>query len=103
MPASLGYVAAARRLRELLAAGVPVGAVLAGSDEGVLIANRLDVPVPVIDQVDVAAAAACTRLAVEVRPPGQPLTLLTDPVALAAALRLGEGGPGAGGRYRGAR
>ena len=97
VPASLGYVAAARRLGELLAARVPVGAVLAGSDEGVLIANRLDVPVPVIDQVDVAAAAACTRLAVEVRPPGQPLTLLTDPVALAAALRLGEGGPGAGG------
>ena len=92
MPASLGYVAAARRLGELLAARVPVGAVLAGSDEGVLIANRLGVPVPVIDQVDVAAAAACTRLAVEVRPPGQPLTLLTDPVALAAALRLGEGG-----------
>ena len=90
VPASLGYVAAASRLRELLAAGVPVGAVLAGSDEGVLIANRLDAPVPVIDQIDVAAAAACTRLAVEVRPPGQPLTLLTDPVALAAALRLGD-------------
>ncbi|MGH3119909.1 MAG: diol dehydratase reactivase ATPase-like domain-containing protein, partial [Streptosporangiaceae bacterium] len=42
----------------------------------------------------VAAAAACARLAVEVRPPGQPLTLLTDPVALAAALRLGEAGFG---------
>jgi hypothetical protein len=90
VPASLGYVAAASRLRELLAAGVPVGAVLAGSDEGVLIANRLGVPVPVIDQIDVAAAAACARLAVEVRRPGQPLTLLTDPVALAAALRLGD-------------
>ena len=90
VPAGLGYVAAASRLRELLAGGVPVGAVLAGSDEGVLIANRLGVPVPVIDQIDVAAAAACTRLAVEVRRPGQPLTLLTDPVALAAALRLGD-------------
>ena len=90
VPAGLGYVAAASRLRELIAGGVPVGAVLAGSDEGVLIANRLGVPVPVIDQIDVAAAAACTRLAVEVRRPGQPLTLLTDPVALAAALRLGD-------------
>ena len=79
-----------RRLRGLLAAGVPLGAVLAGSDEGVLIANRLGAPVPVIDQVDVAAAAACGRLAVEVRRPGQPMTLLTDPVALAAALRLGD-------------
>jgi hypothetical protein len=88
--ASLGYVAAARELRGLLAAGIPLGAVLAGSDEGVLIANRLGAPVPVIDQVDVAAAAACGWLAVEVRRPGQPMTLLTDPVALAAALRLGD-------------
>ena len=90
VPASLGYAAAARQLRQLLAAGIPIGAVLAGSDEAVLIANRLGVPVPVIDQVDVAAAAACALLAVEVRRPGQPLTLLTDPVALAAALRLGD-------------
>ena len=94
VPTTLGYVAAASRLRELLAAGVSVGAVLAGSDEGVLIANRLDAPVPVLDQVDVAAAAACAWLAVEVRRPGQPLTLLTDPVALAAALRLGDGEAG---------
>jgi hypothetical protein len=94
VPARLGYPAAARQLRQLLAAGIPVGAVLAGSDEGVLIANRLGVPVPVIDQVDVAAAAACALLAVEVRRPGQPLTLLTDPVALAAALRLGDGEAG---------
>ena len=90
VPASLGYVAAAGRLRGLLATGMPLGAVLAGSDEGVLIANRLGAPVPVIDQVDVAAAAACALLAVEVRRPGQPMTLLTDPVALAAALRLGD-------------
>ena len=94
VPAGCGYAAAARRLRELLATGIPVGAVLSGGDEGVLIANRLGAPVPVIDQADVAAAAACTLLAVEVRPPGQPLTLLTDPVALAAALRLGEGETG---------
>jgi Diol dehydratase reactivase ATPase-like domain/DD-reactivating factor swiveling domain len=90
VPAGLGYVAAASRLGQLLAAGVRVGAVLAGSDEGVLIANRLGAPVPVIDQVDVAAADACGRLAVEVRRPGQPMTLLTDPVALAVALRLGD-------------
>jgi hypothetical protein len=94
VPPSLGYVAAARQLRELLAAGIEIGAVLAGSDEGVLIANRLDAAIPVIDQVDVTAAAACRLLAVEVRRPGQPMTLLTDPVALAAALRLGYGEAG---------
>jgi len=76
VPARLGYVAAARRLRELLAAGIPVGAVLAGSDEGVLIANRLGAG-PVIDQVDVAQPPR--------RPAGRggpaawrPMTLLTD-------------------------
>jgi Diol dehydratase reactivase ATPase-like domain/DD-reactivating factor swiveling domain len=89
VPPGLGYAAAAARVRQLIAAGVPVGAVLAAGDEGVLIANRLDAALPVIDQVDTAAAGACPLLAVEVRPPGQPLTMLTDPVALGAALHLG--------------
>ena len=91
VPPGLGYAAAAGRLRALLAAGVPAGAVLAAGDEGVLIANRLDAPLPVIDQVDTAVAGGCALLAVEVRAPGQPLTTLTDPVALGAGLRLGDG------------
>jgi hypothetical protein len=90
VPPGLGYAEAAGRLRKLSAAGTPVGAVLVAGDEGVLIANRLDAALPVVDQVDTAAIGACTRLAVEVRPPGQPLTLLTDPVALGAALGLGD-------------
>ncbi len=88
VPERLGYRAAAGRIAGLLGAGVPVGAVLVGGDEGVLIANRLPRQVPVIDQVDVAAAARCRAVAVEVRPPGGPLTLLADPVALATALAL---------------
>jgi hypothetical protein len=88
VPPGLGYARAAERLRGLIQAGVPVGAVLVAGDEGVLVANRLGTGVPVIDQVDVAAVSACPRVAVEVRAPGQPLTLLTDPVALAAALGL---------------
>ena len=47
-----------------------------------------------IDQVDVAGASACPLVAVEVRAPGQPLTLLTDPVALGAALGLPDGEAG---------
>ncbi len=90
VPPGLGYAAAAGQLRQLLAAGVPVGAVLAAGDEGVLIANRLGAALPVLDQVDTAAVAACSLLAVEVRPPGQSLTLLADPVALGAALRLSD-------------
>jgi hypothetical protein len=90
VPAGMRYDQAAARLRDLLAAGTPVGAVLVAGDEGVLIANRLPADLPVIDQVDAEAAAACQLLAVEVRPPGHALNLLTDPVALGARLGLGE-------------
>jgi hypothetical protein len=94
VPAGFGYARAAPRLRALLAAGVPVGAVLAGGDEGVLIFNRLNAALPVIDQVDLAAVAGCDLVAVEVRPPGDPLTLLADPVALGAAFSLPAGEAG---------
>jgi hypothetical protein len=94
VPPGYGYARAAQRLRDLVLAGVPVGAVLVAGDEGVLVGNRLGSPMPVIDQVDLAGVAACSLIAVEVRPPGQPLTLLTDPVALGAALGLGDGEAG---------
>ena len=86
----LRYDQAAARLRDLQAAGTQIGAVLVAGDEGVLVANRLPGALPVIDQVDAATAAGCELLAVEVQPPGHTLRLLTDPVALAAALGLGE-------------
>ncbi len=88
VPSGLRYDEAATRLRTLLAAGTQIGAVLVASDEGVLVANRLPGELPVIDQVDVDAAAACQLLAVEVRPPGHTLRLLADPVALGARFGL---------------
>jgi hypothetical protein len=91
VPAGIGYARAAGQLRALLGAGVPVGAVLVGGDEGVLIFNRLSAALPVVDQVDLAGVAGCDLVAVEVRPPGHPLTLLGDPVALAAAFSLATG------------
>ena len=91
VPAGLRYDEAAARLRALPAAGARIGAVLVAGDEGVLVANRLAGSLPVIDQVDTDAAAACRLLAVEVRPPGHTLRLLADPVALGA--RLGLSGP----------
>ena len=88
VPYGLRYDEAATRLRALLAAGTRIGAVLVAGDEGVLVANRLPGELPVIDQVDVDAAAACQMLAVEVRPPGHTLRLLADPVALGARFGL---------------
>ena len=51
----------------------------------VLVANRLpagpDGPVPVLDEVPVAAVLSADRVAVEVAPSGHPLRVLTDPLA----------------------
>jgi DD-reactivating factor swiveling domain len=94
VPAGMRYDQAVARLRALLTAGTRIGAVLVAGDEGVLVANRLPGEVPVLDQVDATAAAACRLIAVEVRPPGHRLDLLADPVALGASLRLGEGETG---------
>jgi hypothetical protein len=88
VPPGLRYDAAAARVRALLAAGTRIGAVLVAGDEGVLVANRLPGGLPVIDQVDTDTAAACRMLAVEVRPPGHTLRVLTDAVALGARLGL---------------
>ena len=90
VPAGLRYDEAAARLRGLLEAGTRIGAVLVAGDEGVLVANRIPAGLPVVDQVDVDAAAACVTLAVEVRSPGHTLRLLADPVALGARLGLRE-------------
>jgi len=88
VPAGLRFDEAAARLRALLESGTRIGAVLVASDEGVLVANRLPGGLPVIDQVDADAAAACRLLAVEVRPAGHTLQVLADPVALGARLGL---------------
>jgi hypothetical protein len=62
-----------------------VGVVLAG-DEAVLVANRISVKVPVVDQVDTEAALKAELIAVEVA--FTSLTQLTDPVRVAALLHL---------------
>src|SRR5690349_17610685 len=63
VPPGLRYDEAAARLRAWLAGGARIGAVLVAGDEGVLVANRIPGRLPVIDQVDAAAAAACQLLA----------------------------------------
>ncbi len=88
LPAGLDYRAAASRLRTISELGWSIGAVCAPGDDGVLISNRLGRDIPVVDLVDTDRLAASQMLGVEVRDPGQPLKLLSDPVALGAAFGL---------------
>jgi hypothetical protein len=84
-----GYESVAARLRPLVDAG-RVAAVLVEDDEGVLLANRLPAGLPVVDEVDAEAALAAELVAVEVAAGGQPMSVVTDPLKLRAALRLSE-------------
>jgi len=89
--AGTGYAAAAAAVASWLAAGSQVQAVLLADDEAVVVSARLPpgVPqLPVVDQVDVAALGSASLVAVEVRPPGQPVRDLADPIRLSWLLGL---------------
>jgi hypothetical protein len=89
VPASRPYQEVLPLLESLADRGL-LRAVALERDEAVLLANRLGADVPVVDEVPVDGLAGAPLLAVEVRHPGQPLRLLTDPLRLAAELGLNE-------------
>ena len=81
VPSGMSFASAVVDLAALAATG-RLAAVLVEADEGVLIANRLDVSIPVIDEVDAVAVLAAERVAVEVTSDGRPLQVLTDALKL---------------------
>lgn len=89
VPRGTGFSAAAAELGPLLAEG-RLAAVLVEDDEAVLIANRLGGRVPVVDEVNAEAVLSANRVAVEVSEGSRPLTVLPDPLRLAAALGLAQ-------------
>ena len=89
IPAETGIAEAVSALVPAIAAGVKVCGVVLAGDEAVLVANRLTAELPVVDQADVFGLGSCHRVAVEVRPPGQPVRSLSDALRLSSALGLG--------------
>jgi hypothetical protein len=89
VPAGMGYRSAVDLLLPLVATG-RLTAVVIAEDEAVLVANRLPVRVPVVDEVDVEAAMRADRLAVECSSDGRPLRALPDPLRLAELLGLAD-------------
>ena len=88
VPTGSGFRVAVDAFRAWTKAGTEVRGLLLADDEGVLVAARLYVAVPVVDQADVDRAAAALRVALEVRPPGHALQVLVDPIRLSALLGL---------------
>jgi Diol dehydratase reactivase ATPase-like domain/DD-reactivating factor swiveling domain len=87
VPRGTRFSAAAAELGPLLAEG-RLAAVLVEDDEAVLIANRLGSAIPVVDEVNAATVLSADLVAVEVSESSRPLTVLPDPLRLAAALAL---------------
>lgn len=85
--AGTGFRATVDALAPVAASGRLVAVVLA-DDEAVLVANRIPVNVPVVDEADTASALRATLVAVEVTEAGRPLRALTDPLRLRDAFGL---------------
>jgi hypothetical protein len=81
----VGYAEASAVLNRT---GADVVAVALADDEAVLVGNRLERRIPVVDQVPVERLAAAVQVAVEVAAPGAALARLVDPLWLTAELGL---------------
>ncbi|MGB3483345.1 MAG: diol dehydratase reactivase ATPase-like domain-containing protein [Mycobacterium sp.] len=81
------FEVAAAQLTSAVAGGWKIAGVLAAQDDAVLIANRIPLDVPVVDEaaVDIEPGAL---VAVEVVEPGRAYRALADPIGLTAALEL---------------
>lgn len=85
-----GYAEVAALVNAAVTAGRKVAAVLTANDEAVLVSNRLETRLPVVDDVDIDKVLAAELVAVEVRDGASPLQRLTDPFWLADVFALGE-------------
>ncbi|MCK5753028.1 MAG: diol dehydratase reactivase subunit alpha, partial [Mycobacterium sp.] len=79
----------AATLNAAMARGIDVVAAILGNDDAVLVANRLTVPIPIIDEVSRIDAVPVGMLAaVEVAAPGQSIRTLSNAYGLATIFGL---------------
>ncbi len=84
----IDFEEAAQRICDAVTVGWTIAGVLAAEDDAVLIANRIPVRVPVVDEADTHLLEPGVLVAVEVVEEGRAYRSLADPIALAAALRI---------------
>lgn len=89
VPGNWDFAVAAEEINRALARGVDVQGVIAQRDDGVLIANRLSKPLPVVDEVRLIEKVPIGMLAaIEVAPPGAAITTLSNPYGIATVFGL---------------
>lgn len=89
IPEQIGFEEAAEWLNDQVSHGARITGVIAQRDEGTLINNRLDVPLPIVDEVrkieKVPIDAMC---ALEVAPVGYSVDTLSNPYGIATVFGL---------------
>lgn len=89
IPKSIDFESASKRLNEAFKKDIEItGAVIQG-DDGVIISNRLDRKIPIVDEVAYIDKVPMGMLAaVEVAAPGKTIKVLSNPYGLATVFKL---------------
>ena len=89
IPAAIDYERAAAGIRQAMERGVRVAGLICQADDGVLIANRLPVVIPIVDEVSaVDRVPLGMDCCVEVAPPGRVIEFLANPYDIATFFNL---------------
>jgi diol dehydratase reactivase ATPase-like protein/cobalamin-dependent diol dehydratase reactivating factor len=88
--ATTDFEVAARTISDAVSRGWHIAGVIAEQDDAVLIRNRIPIDVPVVDEVDLSGLEPGALVAVEVVAEGRAYRALADPIALSAAMSLGQ-------------
>lgn len=87
--ASVDFEEAARLINRAIATGISVTGVICKKDDGVLIANRLDVTIPIVDEVMQIEKVPFGKLsAVEVASESGTIKVLSNPYGIAGIFKL---------------
>lgn len=89
VPATVGFQEAAEMINEAHARGMKINGVIAQKDDGVLISNRLNKNLPIVDEVkNIEAVPLDMPAAVEVAEAGRTISELCNPYGIASIFNL---------------
>lgn len=89
VPAAVGFQEAAKIINEAFARGLSINGVIVQKDDGVLISNRLDKIIPIVDEVkNIETVPLDMPAAVEVAEIGRTISELCNPYGIASIFHL---------------
>ncbi|OLO26323.1 diol dehydratase reactivase subunit alpha [Alkalihalophilus pseudofirmus] len=89
VPKDFDYEWVAFTINKVVSRGVPIAGAIVQKDDGVLIHNRLDHKIPIVDEVSIIEKVPIGKLAaVEVALPGHVIRMLSNPYGLSTVFSL---------------